>query len=122
MMGRGRRRRVAVLSLTLFALLALPATAIASPTECDWEWGGVAEATPEPCSTPVPVAVQGSVPVTQDVSPWGVQIEGSTTTLSADGNVTLNDDGRLATALVTALGLLVFLQSVSLVHGFARRR
>jgi hypothetical protein len=45
---------VGVLSaVLLLATLSAPVQAVAAP--CDWEWGGVAEVTPEPCDTPLVV-------------------------------------------------------------------
>jgi len=114
---------VVVFALSCLCAFAVPA--MASPTECDWEWGGVVEATPEPCTTPVLVLPDGIVPVAQDNAsgPVGVQIEGSVAEVatSLNGAVSLSDEGDLANTLTLALGLLIFLQAVGLVFSFRAR-
>jgi len=111
----------AILGLLLVVGSAMPA--LASPTECDWEWGGVPEATPEPCSTPVLVDQDGVWTVAQDnaLGPVAVQIESSVTDLATHGTVALDDTGPFAEGVFLGIGLLVFLSAVFVVASFARR-
>jgi len=118
-------RRVGLVGALLGLLLAVGSAvpALASPTECDWEWGGVPEATPEPCSTPVLVLHDGAVTTIPDnaYGPWAVQIESSVTELQTTGTVALDDTGPFAEGVFLGIGLLVFLVAVFTVASFARR-
>lgn len=72
-----------------------PLRAVAGP--CDWEWGGVAEATPTPCPTPV-----------------GVELVDPDT--GGDGFNAFRGE------FLVGVGLLVLVSTASLVYSWGRRR
>jgi hypothetical protein len=46
---------VLVAAVFAIGMMMMPASLQAAP--CDWEWGGIAEAIPSPCGTPVAVSL-----------------------------------------------------------------
>jgi len=99
--------------------------------ECDWEWGGVVEATPAPCPTPVLVGFDGAptVMIDQDGVPFVVTVDGqpldvlvSNDSLAVTGDVggSLEVSDTLETSVTWGLAILVFLGFVRLARAFSK--
>lgn len=92
-----------LLVVVLVGVSSMVGAGSATAGECDWEWGGVTEATPAPCQSAIPV---------HEVSP----------SPAPGGGASSADVHAVDLTLQMGLGLLVMLCSIGLVWAWGRRR